>query len=135
MNQISSKSVISKYLMIGWLVMCNIFLSSCATVITGSTQKIPVTSNPSNALARIDGSLCATTPTVFKLDRNTDHVVEISKEGYKTTTIILRKALSGATSGNFLGLGSAGVAVDALSGSEYKLIPEKVDVTLTKESN
>jgi len=107
-----------------------IFLSGCATIMTGTTQKVPVNSNPSGAVAKVDGSMAAVTPTIFNLERKTDHTIEISKEGYSVATVILRHTLSGATAGNILIGGIVGLAVDGCSGAMYKLVPERVDVNL-----
>jgi len=112
------------------LLLCVIFLSGCATIMTGTTQKVPVASNPSGAVAKVDGGMSAVTPTIFNLERKTDHTIEISKEGYRTAQIILRHTLSGATAGNILIGGIIGVAVDSCSGAMFKLVPERVDVSL-----
>lgn len=119
-----------KYLILLSLVVAVTFLSGCATIITGTTQKVPVTSNPSGAVAKADGGMAAVTPTVFILKRKTDHTIEISKEGYRTATVILRHTLSGAAAGNVLVGGIIGIAIDSSSGAMYKLVPERVDVTL-----
>ncbi|MDD5174138.1 MAG: PEGA domain-containing protein [Candidatus Omnitrophica bacterium] len=107
-----------------------IFLSGCATIMTGATQKVSVNSNPSGAVAKVDGGMAAITPTIFNLERKTDHTIEISKEGYRVTTVILRHTMSGATAGNVLVGGIIGIAVDGCSGAMYKLVPERVDVNL-----
>ena len=107
-----------------------IFLSGCATIMTGATQKVPVTSNPSCAIAKVDGGMVAITPTIFNLERKTDHTIEISKDGYRVATVILRHTLSGATAGNILVGGTIGIAVDGCSGAMFKLVPERVDVNL-----
>jgi hypothetical protein len=74
--------------------------------------------------------MAAITPTIFNLERKTDHTIEISKEGYRVTTVILRHTMSGATAGNVLVGGIIGIAVDGCSGAMYKLVPERVDVNL-----
>lgn len=97
---------------------------------TGTTQKVPVNSNPSGAIAKVDGGMAAVTPTIFNLERKTDHTIEISKEGYRTAQVILRHTLSGAVAGNILIGGIIGCAVDGCSGAMFKLVPERVDVNL-----
>ena len=116
------------------LVVCAGYLSGCATIISGSTQKVNVTSNPSGAMAKVDGNLAALTPTVFTLERKQDHTVEVSKEGYRTATVILRHTMNGATAGNILAGGVIGIGVDAMSGAMYKLIPDRIDVNLEAQS-
>lgn len=109
------------------------FLTGCATVISGSNQKVNVNSIPSGAMAKVDGNMAAVTPTVFTLERKVDHTVEISKAGYRTATVILRHTINGATAGNIIAPGIIGIGVDALSGAMYKLVPDRVDVTLEKQ--
>src|SRR3989338_3712172 len=88
------------------------FISGCATIVSGTTQKIPVSSDPTGAVAKVDGTMAAVTPTVFNLERKTDHTIEISKEGYKTALVAIRRAINGAAFGNILAGGIIGVAVD-----------------------
>lgn len=121
-----------KYLFLISLLAAIVFLSGCATIMTGTTQKVPVNSNPSGAVAKVDGGMAAVTPTIFNLERKIDHTIEISKEGYRVATVILRHTLSGATAGNLLVGGIIGVAVDGMSGAMFKLVPERVDVNLEK---
>jgi len=109
-----------------------VFLSGCATIVTGPRQKVPVDSIPSGAMAKIDGGMTAITPTIFNLERKMDHTIQISKEGYRTANIILKHTMSGATCGNALVGGIIGIAVDGCTGAMFKLVPEKVNVTLQK---
>ena len=106
------------------------FVSGCATVVSGTTQKIPVSSNPTGAVAKVDGGISAITPTVFNLERKSEHTIEITKEGYKTAIIAIKHALNGAVWGNILAGGVIGAAVDMSNGANQKLVPDRVDVIL-----
>jgi hypothetical protein len=108
------------------------FLTGCATVMSGTTQKVPVSSDPTGAVARVDGGISATTPTIFNLERKSDHTIEISKDGYKTAIVAVRRALNGAVWGNILAGGIIGTAVDMSNGANQKLVPDRVDVVLEK---
>jgi uncharacterized protein YceK len=120
-----------KNLMGSFYIAClALVLSGCATIVSGTTQKINVTSNPSDAIAKIDNNLSAKTPTVFTLERRSDHTLELSKEGYKTTTVLLRRTFNGMATGNILIGGLIGTGIDAASGATNKIIPEKIDVIL-----
>jgi len=119
-----------RYLKLITVAVVVILLSGCATIMTGTTQKVPVNSNPSGAVAKVDGGMAAVTPTIFNLERKTDHTIEISKDGYRVAIVILRHTLSGATAGNILVGGIIGLAVDGCSGAMFKLVPERVDVNL-----
>ena len=113
-----------------FLILAAFMLSGCATIVSGTTQKISVASQPSGADAKADNSMTAKTPTTFTLDRKNDHTIEISKDGYKTATIMIKKTFNGMVTGNILIGGLIGTGIDAATGSMNKLIPERVDVIL-----
>ncbi len=105
-------------------------MSGCATIVSGTTQKVAVTSQPTGAKVTADGKMAATTPTDFTLERKSDHTLEFSKEGYKTATVMLKRTVNGMLAGNILIGGLIGTGIDAISGANNKLIPERVDVAL-----
>ena len=111
-------------------VLVAILLSGCATIVSGTTQKLNVSSQPSGAEAKVDNTISAKTPAVFTLERRSDHTIEISKEGYKSATIMIKRTFNGMATGNILLGGIIGAGVDAASGSMNKLVPERVDVIL-----
>ena len=107
--------------------------AGCATVTTGTTQRVPVTTNPSGATVDVNTGYHGTTPCSFDLERNKNHILDITKAGYKQTQVVLRKTVCGSTAGNLLVGGVIGVGVDAMSGAIFKLTPEEVHVELEKE--
>jgi hypothetical protein len=116
------------------LICCSaIAASGCATIITGWYQKVPVTSEPDGATVQVDGTEKFITPTKLHLKRNHDHALVFTKDGYTNETVILSHVISGAIAGNAVIFGLAGLAVDNLSGSQFKLIPTKVHVELKKK--
>jgi len=91
------------------------FLQNCATIIRGTSQKIPVTSNPIGAKIIVDGNEMGTTPINLKLMRKKIHNIKIEKEGYEPFTVIINRKTSmllsilgntfvGGVSGALLGL-------------------------------
>jgi hypothetical protein len=113
------------------LVFCQMF--GCATIINGTTQKIPVSSSPLGATVIVDGESEYTTPCELDLKRKRDHHLLFKKSGYQDTTFQIKHQLSGAVAGNILAGGLIGWGVDAASGGQYKLVPATVHVTLQKE--
>jgi uncharacterized protein YceK len=110
-----------------------VLLSGCATLITGSHQKIPVSSEPGGATVQVDGKETYATPAKIRLKRNADHQLVFTKEGYVQETVKLAHVISGAFCGNvFLG-GPVGMGLDAMSGAQFKLVPTKVHVELKKK--
>ena len=120
-----------RYILIFLLIFS---LSGCATIMTGPNQKVEVTSLPDKTAFRVDDKDSYITPAKIKLKRNRDHTLVFTKEGYETETVKLVHAISGAFCGNvFLG-GPVGMALDAWSGSEFKLVPTSVHVDMKKEA-
>lgn len=119
------------------LFILALFLSSygCATIINGTTQKIPVSSEPSGANCVVVGDTTKyTTPCKVELARKSDHVLKLEKEGYDPATVEIKHVLSGAVAGNILLGGLIGWGVDAATGSQNRLIPETVHISLKASS-
>ena len=102
----------------------------CATIIRGTTQSIPISSEPSGADIIIDGALVGLTPDDIALERGRDHLITLEKEDYQTRSIPIVKSIGGAVWGNILAGGFIGWGVDAASGAQYDLNPETVFVRL-----
>ena len=76
------------------LTVSSVFLfQNCATIIRGTTQKIPVTSNPIGAKIIVDGLEIGNAPIELKLKRKKNHLIRIEKQGYSPFEIrITRKS-------------------------------------------
>ena len=110
-------------------------------------QKIPVSTDPLGATVYADGEkIRAATPCSVSLDRKSDHLLTIVKDGYEQEEIVLRRRFKpdkairdGVISGMILGGGPEGVAsrtakeVDEQerSGEAYVLEPSIVTIKLT----
>jgi hypothetical protein len=103
----------------------------CATVINGTTQKIPIATEPTGADCIVAGdSTRYTTPCTVELKRKQDHILNLSKDGYHSESVEIKHTMSGAVVGNVLVGGIIGIGVDAASGAACKLIPETVNITM-----
>ena len=96
----------------------------CGTIVHGSSQNLPVTSDPPGAAVRVscaDGTAAeATTPATIPLRRNAENcALTVSKSGFETETVALRRAKSNAIVGN-VGASvltmAAGIVVGVLAG-------------------
>ena len=105
-------------------------ISGCATVIKGTTQDIPISSDPSGAEIFIDGMLVGTTPASIEVKRKRDHLVVIQKTDYEPKSIALVKNIGGAVCGNIITGGPIGWGVDDVSGSQNNLFPSTISVKL-----
>jgi len=111
---------------------CLLF-SSCATIFTGTKDRIAFNSSPSGAIVYLDGIEQCKTPCSVKVKRGIDDKdVEIKLDGYETRIFELDKEfniVSVLNLGNLLGWG-----IDVLSGAVYKYDRKTYDFTLTKSN-
>lgn len=113
------------------LILLLLFLSSgCATIIHGTTQDVGIITDPSGAELVLDGQERYKSPAKITMKRKEDHTVEVSKAGYQKETINIKSVLSGAVAANIIAGGLIGWGVDAVSGGQYRLVPETVDLRL-----
>jgi PEGA domain-containing protein len=102
----------------------------CATVIKGSSQSIPVSSDPSAADILLDGKLVGQTPKTLALKRESNYLITIQMAGFEQQSVPIVKNIGGAVWGNVLAGGLVGWGVDAASGAQYNLLPASVSVKL-----
>ena len=57
--------------------------AGCATIVTGTWQKMPISSEPAGAALCVDGKGTYTTPVTIKLKRDSDHVLIFTKDRYE----------------------------------------------------
>lgn len=108
-------------------------LTSCATIVHGTTQKIGISSNPTNAYVFVDNYPMGTTPVMVDLKRNQNHFVRIELPGFVPYEIVLTRQISGWVFGNIIFGGFIGLAVDAVSGGIYRLTPEQVSAQMFRD--
>ena len=116
------------------LVLASSLLSGCATVVRGTHQEVSVTSKPSRTIVSVNGQGGFKTPATLELARRRDHILTFEKEGYESVNVIVLHIVSSAVAGNILLGGVIGLGVDAITGAQYKLVPEAVKVELKKDS-
>lgn len=108
-------------------------LSGCATVMNGPNQDLEVKSEPDGATAKLTNGYTCTTPCKVEVPRRNDMRVDIKKDGYKPTYVLVQSKLGGATFGNLIAGGIVGGLVDSSNGSSKKLSPNPVSVKLVAE--
>jgi hypothetical protein len=70
------------------MTVATVFLfQSCATIMRGTSQNIPITSNPIGAKVIVDGEEMGSTPLNLRLKRKASHVIQIEKQGYNSFMI------------------------------------------------
>jgi hypothetical protein len=109
-----------------------LLFSSCATIISGSKQKISFASTPSAASIFIDEVEVGKTPFEMKLARNSEHAVMIKLDGYQTYQTRLTKKFNAWYLGNILIGGIIGLIIDPVTGAIYNLSPDQINAQLNK---
>ncbi len=115
--------------MIYFILLACACLSSCASLVNGSKQTIPVATEPPGATVTAEDT-SQSTPSSLTLERGREYVLTITKEGYKTEKVKVQHVLNSAEAGNIVGFGMLGVAVDSATGACWTLKPENIKVTL-----
>ncbi|MFM2251413.1 MAG: hypothetical protein RLZZ358_2343 [Bacteroidota bacterium] len=109
-------------------------MTGCATIFTGTKDRITFTSSPSGATIYKDGVEICTTPCNYRVKRSlNDTEVEFKLDGYETRLITLDKEfnlVSIINLGNLFGWG-----IDALSGAVMKYDRKSYDIKLSPEKS
>ena len=108
-------------------------ITSCATILSGTKDRIYFTTNIPGAKVLIDGIEICKTPCNDNIVRKVgDSQVEFKLEGYETRVINLSKSLnimSILNFGNLLGWG-----IDIVTGAVFKYDRKAYDIELTKNN-
>ena len=112
------------------------FVAGCATLVGGGgAQVVSVTAAPSQATYTVVSSggiemASGGVPAMVSLPRRNQYQLEISLDGYETSTLALTRGTNGWVWVNLLWGGLPGIVIDFVTGSAYKLEPAFVSVTL-----
>ncbi len=113
---------------LAWAIGAGVAILSggCATVATGATQSVEITSDPSGAeclLTRPNEQLGkVTTPGSIKVSRSAQPIkVTCSKQGYQSSSVFMSARHELASSlGNFVSGRSIGALIDQQSGADSR---------------
>ncbi|MBU1230467.1 MAG: PEGA domain-containing protein [Proteobacteria bacterium] len=127
-------------------LLCLLALTACAPQI--AMQSIPVSTDPGGVNVVVDGKAACTAPCEVSLARNQDHILTLSKDGYRqqdvlikrqyqTNKVLLNAINQGAQSTNFFRNGWMGANAGVMSvnsqedtGEAYVLSPSTVSLRL-----
>ena len=116
------------------LLIALFLMTGCATIFTGTKDRIAFSSTPSGATIYKDGVEICTTPCNYRIKRSiNDTEVEFKLDGYETRLITLDKEfnlVSIINLGNLLGW-----SIDALSGAVMKYDRKSYDLKLSPEKS
>jgi hypothetical protein len=116
------------------LVLC-LGLWNCATIVSTTSQKIQLNSNPAGANVSIQSqgggeASSVTTPAKVSLKRKSEYDLTFEKEGYQPEKATIEQNFNPLFLGNLLIGGLIGMVVDLFSGAVFKLDPAKVEVQM-----
>ena len=97
----------------------------------GTTQKVVVSTIPAGATVS-DGVNEYKTPATIELKRNQDYTLTVTKYGFVTQKVVVKREMSDVVAKDIIlpFVGFLAWGVDAVSGAQWNLIPEKVAVQL-----
>lgn len=105
--------------------------TSCATIITGTKDKITFNSTPDGAKVMHKGVEKCTTPCTAEIPRSLGkQMVTFEKEGFNSKEVKLTKTFNPVTLVNILLGGVIGLGIDTATGSITKYSPKEYKVEL-----
>jgi hypothetical protein len=104
--------------------------SACATIVNGQYESVRLLSDPLEAKVVVDGGQRGRTPDTVELKRRESHTIVFKKEGYEDRAAVLVPRFSWWTAGNILIGGIIGIAVDAYTGSMWRLSEDKIQMAM-----
>lgn len=109
-------------------------LAACATIISGSTQDLDVSSVPPGATVTAEpGGYRVTTPAKLTLKRkDAPYRLTFALDGYEPYNVTVSSGTNGWVFGNLIIGGLIGIIVDSSSGAINKLTPGEVHANLIK---
>lgn len=103
--------------------------AGCATITTGTTDVVRISSVPDGATVELDGRTYQT-PVSLTLSRDRSYDVVIRKDGYLPAHRVIARVGNAASTGNLLIGGLAGIVADQSTGAAFRLFPTDLTVEL-----
>ena len=121
-----------KHVRYSFIAFSAFFLSSCATILTGTKDTISFNSTPQGAIIYKDGVELCKTPCSVRMKRSINETdLEFRLDGYETRVLTLDREFNVVS---IINLGFLlGWAIDVVSGSVMKYDRKVYDITLRQE--
>lgn len=128
------------------LIIAVVFaITGCASIMSGTTQKVTIDSDPSGATVMIgvkdtkddkvimvDGYNAGVTPLIVELKRKGSTMVQISKKGYKTQEVQLQRGMNNWVWGDIALTSLLSTSIDTSTGAANEYKPGEYMVSLQK---
>jgi hypothetical protein len=108
--------------------------SGCASIVSGTDQKLTFNSEPDGATVTVSGRVLGKTPFTVPVDKGKNQSLVFEKEGYKTFTTQLSTTMNAWFFGNIVLGGVIGSTTDGVSGAIHEFSPDQYFVTLTPDT-
>lgn len=117
-----------------FLVSLASWITSCATVVGGTSQTVSIDSNVKGADVVVNGAMVGQTPFAGSISRGKSTSVTIRKEGYRSKTVILNTEVEPIFWGNIIVGGVFGSTTDLASEAMYKYTPASITIELERDA-
>ena len=114
------------------VLVCLVYSSGCATIMSGTTERIRFESNPPGAQVSVNGR-SYTTPVDVELPRHKNHDAEFVLPQYLPAKRQVVRDTNDWVYGNILIGGLIGLMIDSANGASSDLQPDIVRVELVPE--
>lgn len=114
------------------IITISLLFTSCATLMTGTDQKLSFNSNVPNAKVYIDGQYRGATPIILSLKTKDSHDIRIEAPGFIPYSNVIQKKVTGWVWGNIAFGGIIGLGIDAITGGLYVFDTDNVTGSLVK---
>lgn len=112
------------------VILFCLIAQGCATIMSGTKQKVSIISHPSEAKISIDGKHVSGTPSFVILKRKKEYKLKVEKSGYVPYEALIKQSFNYWSLGNLI-VGVWFFPVDGVTGSMWKF-PDKLEIILTK---
>jgi hypothetical protein len=115
-----------------YLISISLIFNSCCTIFSGSKQRITINSNQPGATIKVDDKEVGTVPQNTLITKKKSHVIQISKEGYRSQSYTLTpNKINLLSMFNFFSL-YIGTIIDAHTGALMSFSTKNVNLDLVK---
>lgn len=120
----------NKFLTVICLTVFSLSQTGCASIVSGKTQDVMISSNPPGATVYVNGMNVGQTPLTKEFKRKKRHKVELKKVGYIDEMRMTKRGYNWWNAGNIILGGIIGIIIDFATGAVYSVEPEELNVSL-----
>jgi len=119
----------NKFMWLGLVAL----LAGCATIISGTTGDITISSSPSGASVYVSGQYYGKTPVQVNLSRSHEYTVLVKKKGYTHATASIQREFNALSILNLVLIPLW--MVDVITGALWEFDKDAIHVTLDRRAS